>query len=221
MIDDARVFTWAKSGSRRQEVERLGLGGGNFLATLGLFSVLNFLSKTYYLLHDDAERWTKEEVERVRKAIKKYPEARGAVAPFVGSPKISEKECFVRFALALDFPLFAAGRELTTKEERQCYEDIWNYYRDKLAHMAMPNSAVVAIHFEQHRQYEGVDGVANLLDGNTDPAFVRQGDRYVVYPDLFARDIKKWVEWLNYRIQDPRIVRVERVLETLNWIKTV
>lgn len=219
MVNDARLFTWAKCAGRLKEMEKLGIGGGNFLVTLGLFSILNFLSKVYYLLQSDAALWTKEEVEDIKKALKNCPDTKGASPPFVGSPKRSEMDCFIKFALALEFPLFSGVKDLSKAEQTERYIKIWGSYRNKLAHMAMPDQAAISIDFAD-REYEGINGVAELLDGNTESAFVKDGDRYAVYTDLFARDIEKWVGWLKLEIDNQKFSD-ERIIATLNWIKGV
>ena len=95
MVNDARLFTWAKCAGRLKQLEGIGIGGGNFLMVLGLFSVLNFLSKVYYLLHDDGAVWTSDEVRAVKRAIRGCPDANGATPPLVGTPKKSELNCFI------------------------------------------------------------------------------------------------------------------------------
>ncbi len=183
-----------------------------------LFSILNFLSKIYYLLHDDAEIWSQEEIERIKNGIKNCQGAKGAMPPFANSPKISECECFIRFALDLEFPLFPGGKELSQTEQRILYNKIWKSYRNKLAHMAMPDCPVIAIDFGE-RKYEGIDGVSELLEGNTKPAFIKQGEQYAVYPDLFTRDIKKWIGWLKLLIQEPGRFSDNRINATIDWIE--
>lgn len=217
MVNDARLFTWAKCEGRQKIIEKLKIGGGNFLTVLGLFSVLNFLAKTYFLLHDGSGIWTIEEVRQISQELNKSPETKGAVPPPVGSPKQSEAECFVKFALDLEFPLFQDSKQLSTTEQRELYEKIWRSYRNKLAHMAMPAHAAITLDFG-NRNYEGIDGVAELLDNNTEPAFVKQGANYAVYPDLFIRDIKKWIGWLNQQIDDPDKFPDEQIQATLDWI---
>lgn len=217
MINDARLFTWAKCEGRRKTIEKLNLGGGNFLVTLGLFSTLNFLSKVYYLLHDNAKLWTKEEVDLIKKELKSNARTKKAKPPFVGSPRKTERDCFIKFASDLEYPLFNGSKELPISEQKVLYDKIWNSFRNKLAHMAMPDGTATALDFGDMSYNDAVE----ILDINTDAAFVKQEDRYVVFPDLFARDIKEWVRWLNQKIHDPKKFNEQRVIATINWIKSV
>lgn len=218
MINDARLFTWAKCDGRLKIIEGLKIGGGNFLVTLGLFAVLNFLSKAYYLLQEGSEVWSEEEIKKTKKILRKLPKGTKAFPPVFGSPKKTERDCFIDFALALQFPLFSNSKELSKKEQTERYSEIWESYRNKLSHMAMPKHAAVTLNFADLK-YEGSGGAEELLEIDTSPAFIKSGTLYAVRIDFFARDIKKWVNWINQEIDENPKISDERVKATLNWTK--
>jgi hypothetical protein len=216
MISDAQIFVWGKCEDRHEQLANDGIGGGNFLVTLGMFAVLNFLSKAYYLLHDDAELWSEEEVRRVKRALRSCPDSHGAVPPFKGAPKRSEKACFIEFADAMDFPFFLGEEDMPQSDRRQIFERMWDSYRNKLAHMAMPGQAISSVGDYAGRPYSEV---RQMLDGNTQPAFVESNGAYLPITDLLSRDIRKWVDWLKTEV-DYGGFSDRRIRAAIDWIRS-
>lgn len=148
LVNDCRTFIYAKTKmANDHELEEAEWpGGGNFLCTLGAFSILNLLSKINEVL-DGGDINKKTDLDRIKSEFstfkKKFPDHANLlkhliVAGFAGNTAKSEKSCFIK--LYKDTKTFI-NWGFSKKEDAGKF---WDAFRNKLSHVALPANAVAA-----------------------------------------------------------------------------
>lgn len=132
IVNDIHSFIYSKikqADDNRSYIN--AIGGGNFLCTLGIFSVLNLLAKINSILNG-------KECKKVNSRCDIYSKDK----------KVTEKDCFVELYKDTK-SLIKWG--LKDKEEVKSF---WNNYRNSLSHITVPQDGVAAY---SPKQLKGID----------------------------------------------------------------
>lgn len=222
IINDTYTFLWAKTSMsdaflESVKVEKLPLGGGNFLSVLGLMTVLNFLGKIYAIIKDpmifekivDTRKEYQSEYlssKSVQEFIRKWSSA-GLLETkgFRYNSKsesfehkfypFNEELCFIR--LLKDAPIKALDLE--------AYRLAYRSYRNSLAHTAIPNDPI----FSESPKHKKGDFkyVKGLYDSYTDkPAFyIDPNDKTLAcVPEHLQRVTSTILSWIDSQIADKK-----------------
>jgi hypothetical protein len=122
--NDLKAFVYIRK-NRLQHQQPDDIGGGNIVATLSLFTMLNFLGKCYYCV--------------------KRPDK------FNGEDQINETQTFVHFYKFL----FSQGINLGLPSNGEVLELVWHGFRDYLAHLMVPESGKASLTFEFEEIHDG------------------------------------------------------------------
>jgi len=211
IVNDCRTFIYAKTKmpSDNELVEADWPGGGNFLCTLGAFSILNLLSKVNEVL-DGGGVNKKTELDRIKSEFsdfrEKYPNHANLlkhliVAGFAGNTVKPENACFVK--LYKDTKTFI-NWGFPRKEDAGKF---WDAFRNKLSHVALPADAVAA--FSPHDiQGKNYLNIVSQESSSKNPIFGPNGinDKKEI---IDALAIERLVENIN-KISEYILAKVEK-----------
>jgi len=133
IVNDIHSFIYSKimqTDDNRSYIHTIG--GGNFLCTIGIFSVLNLLAKVNSILNG-----------------KKYENKNGKWDIYdKNNKKVTERKCFVE--------LYENTKSLIRwgLKDKVETESFWNKYRNSLSHVTVPKDGVAAY---DPKQLKGTD----------------------------------------------------------------
>jgi|GEM_PF-7133300 len=200
MLNDVKAFQYLKSQhaesyKEANEDSKLGIGGGNFLQTLGTLSVFYFLVKMNHMVRF-------ESLDKLNEALgdfKKY------------SMRIEKAGCRVEDLYKL------AGVNWYIK-----YEDLYRNYRNYLAHVSVPKGVINAdIAFLSGNDY--VNSCKTLERSNAHVFEVDDSGSIIsLNADLLFRDVQRMKKALINKIGniENRDEELTVVLQIINEIFT-
>lgn len=161
IINDNRAFIYSKIQQATLSQNFIHpIGGGNFLMTQGVFSVLNLLSKINSVL-SGSDLWTKLEKKELEEALKKFKKTypkyiKLSLTIFPNQIKKTEKDCFVDF--------YNDTKNIVSWgiKDKEYANNFWRDFRNKLAHIALPHQPVAAYSPEQLKKIN-FDNFINFL----------------------------------------------------------
>lgn len=193
-----------------------GIGGGNFVMALALFSVFNVLSKCYAFLVSPDVFVTEEDGKQVKEAVRelrtdpkyaallKNPKTNWRPQPNGSCNETDAFRVLVKDLLAdqvdLGLPVESSGR-------------IWKGFRNQLAHMAHPDGIVQVCRTE----HPSPDAKRTILS-SIPKAFLQVGDRWLCNADRLSIDILDVADWLGNRID--QCVYEERLVAMKVWLSS-
>lgn len=202
MVHDCLTITLA----RQEKVADWGTGGGNFLMTIGLMSVLGFLSKLYLCLMEPDKIVTKSDFDNIKNFIQilkqdgKYQNYIDKINLFPMKPGlINETDAFSSFCYIIQ------NNQVTNlgfpNEEKACKEAArvaWNFFRNKLTHMAWPYQQVAVL---PSLKLKSVKELESFIRISTYKAFSKEGEFYRFIPEKLIFDILDIQKWLINQVQ--------------------
>jgi hypothetical protein len=192
-----------------------GLGGGNFVMAVALFSGMNFLAKAHRHLTKPGvfvSEKDREAVEDARSVVEtRIPElkpvlkgerTRWALPQINACNEEAAFSALVKATLCdgvdIGIPLSEAGT-------------IWKHYRNKLAHMGQPEQRV---RVEVWAAEKPVANPREVIQGN--PSFREEGGRWTCNVDRLSLDVVRIAEWLCTKVDLSD--DAGRVRAALHWV---
>jgi hypothetical protein len=188
-------------------------GGGAYLLTSGLFSVMNFLGKVNYLLDNDYSI-NDEILEVIPKSLKLLKE-RLDLKDFKFFKKAVEKkrkdfinECEAFVRLIEQSPIIWKGINKESPEGAEVLRKLWRSYRNGFSHMGIPNTNELGV----------INSLGVVMSSSgiwANDMNIRGYFPYCCNNELLLGDVKKIVEFIKEKIEsrennDPGIVRLSR-----------
>jgi hypothetical protein len=211
LLNDCRTLLWARFHPDRP-LDNASLGGGNYLITMGCFSVLSLSCKVLWVLQGK-DVWTEEGVEAVRERLKElrktYRGLKDARAPRPG--EINEQAAFANFVshVPVDLGLVPS--------DKQAAELAWKELRNTLSHMAgLPFGAGAAVFLPTDGGT--FDEAFAELDSRPEKAITRGKRGVTCNADVLVRDLETAVSWLCGEITTGKFPQ-ERVEAALAWAR--
>ncbi|GEM_PF-5252103 len=186
MIPDCKTFIYSR-GKYIKELQDNGCGGGNFLMALGMFATIGFLANLYWILS-----------------------GKDFNAPKDGDVKddVSTEIAFGK--LIKDVPSSVVNLGLLVAEAGR----VWNYFRNKLAHIASPAQPVRTFSPSSPR----ADFLTHLARDNR-PAFVKEdGHNWICEIDLLTFRVEQTKDWLMEKL-DKNEFKYEDLARAFVWVQ--
>jgi len=215
---DCNTFIMAKS-QKENFIHDWGTGGGNFLMAVGLFAVINFLSKVFsHLVEPTAfisEAGRQTVIDAKRTLRQSHPELREVIArwptPRVGD--VNEIRAFINLVTGLPSEIDLG---ISTQDNISA-EEIWRTFRNFLTHMAWPGSPVSTITFINQPEIHNIEQILQAIDNSGLKAFYREDNIIKCNSDKLTIDAHKIAEWLCRQINGNRFTE-ENITSTLAWV---
>lgn len=191
IIHDVKTFQWLRWNMPNIFKEK-DLGGGNILSILGLFPVLNYLSKVYKILESGKLPSLKQDSD----------------------PKLyfTEEQAFLR--LLKDYP----NKLVHPIQNDTNVKVIWKIFRNSLTHIAQISEGNQALVLVQEAKNIPDDLIKNYIKQSIEKSFTSVNEHgFVCFVDKFISDVEEIRDWIiNYADADSS---KENVDLALNWIK--
>lgn len=226
LVGDSRTFLWARLVNKEPFEKQKGIGGGNFLIVIGAFACLNLLSKIYWILSKNSDKYplidklTQKKFEQQAKNIKQEVDrskfelffkycSQGVKVGF----QINEKEAFVN----LVSDLYRDGINLGLKDNRGLIGKAWDDLRKSFAHYATPGGGQIGA-FVGGSMWNGSleDLVREIEKIKAPPLYIKQGEEIVVVSDLLNQYLERINNWLSNKID---VASEAQVTDSLKEIK--
>lgn len=192
MLADIDTFVWLKMDQKSlydSTAKQLGIGGGNFLSVLGLFSILDYLAQIYTVL-------------RLGNIPKKR---KGVIQP--------ETEQFERVCKLLSDSV--GNWRLTKSQIRKS----WDFFRNEITHRAYPKSIIFTVTFGDIRNFTEFSNVDLLkLSPEASPFGFDSNGKPFCLVEVFNLNIKKIIIWLSNEIENNLIYTQINIDNVANWI---
>lgn len=193
-----------------------GLGGGNFVMALAMLSACNFLAKAHSFLVKPEAFVTEDDREKVKSAKATIKNEIPEMKPLFKSSKTNwippksgscnETEAFERLIEALHGDGIDLG--LATEQAR----DVWERFRNKLAHMAHPEGIVEVSTANESKPLEDAKGA---IERSVLPFRMKDG-RWVCNADRLSLDLVAVAEWLCKKIDE--CAEEDRITRLADWM---
>lgn len=221
MLNDIRSFQFLRSGKGQKILNKYFLGGGNLLSAIGLFAILNYLSKIHFVLRkgtyvDNCHRKETIKVKRENITCSKYIKI-----PRLG--EVNETEAFV-----LLIKTFPKDVGLPQNDER-IIKKVWNDWRNYLSHMAKLPKGNIAITFMWKSNQ--APEKSNLKPFRVGRELLIEEEKYRKNPkvknviesthcyiDPLMDEVKSIADWLCKEI-DSNAFKKEYLEKTVSWLK--
>ncbi len=193
ITNDCRTFLAAKTQSKRTfDLHKSGeIGGGNILCAIGLFSLLNLLSKVF-VLAKNYDRYMKTETEK---------------------GTVNETDAFAEFISYLQSKDFDLGLPLAKSENKK----IWGLIRDELSHMAWPAGAISSYSAMEPNEID-LSKLEFMVNGFAPPFYearINEAKELICNTDRLYISMPKIVDLLNDFIDNADNKNVEK---TYKWL---
>lgn len=195
VINDVKTFQWIRL-YHPEMLEKEGLGGGNILSIMGLFSVLNYFSKVYKILKSGKlpRRQIPADINRLTKKL--Y---------FV------EDQAFLR--LLKDCPT-----KLVDSDKDDDLRSIWNIFRNQLAHTAQISDGSKALVLIQDQTNIPRDILEKFIKNSPEKSFTKIGDKvFICFVDKLIADTLSIRDWINVSLR--RISSEDKIKLACDWIE--
>lgn len=175
ITNDSRTFLLVRT-SHVADIgdEELHIGGGNLLIAMGNFAIFEYLSRIYFGLTNDENKWFDP------KDNWKF--------------KHSADECFVNLILNNKSGI-SFGLENLKPDE---LKDLWNEWRNKLSHLLCQNEKHSSISFLPVGGVNQRKSYLNFINSKTlnRIAFIKEGQSWKCFIDILNRDLDKVASWV-------------------------
>jgi len=206
IINDVRSYQYLKTDLKNEYKlaattvnSYIGIGGGNFLATLGMFCAIDFYSQSYYVLKNN---WP---IKSNNNLLKKIINSISYI--FLNNKieynyELNHLKCFRYFL-----------RSSSLKKEWEKYDlkKIWDYYRNNLVHMINPQDVESSLPTVKRITFNNYENNKPNL-----PTFRNQNGRLICNCDQLLSDLSllqiELIESINHSTHDS-------VKRTLCWLE--
>lgn len=213
LLRDTNTFVWAKTNVSQTfdlDYDHCNIGGGNMLMVHGLLAIINYLAKIYYILNKGDKLRDEEKEKFLIEHLKTKLEYKGKELKineyFLLKPYINETNAFTYFISESPVDWCLGKDEPKT---------VWNFYRNKLAHLALPRAMVRADGAADESYCTRKEKIAR----SEGKAFTKVNDKYECNADLLQRDTEILINFVCTAIQNADKFSEERIGELLEWYK--
>lgn len=216
-MNDIRTYTWLKNEEKEtyvKGVEKYGVGGGNFVGTLGLFCVLDFMGQVYSILRK-GQVFKKGEKEWDT-LLKKDPIIHDFYKRLIEDRVITEDWTDLNHNNAFK-KLIKDSQVITGLQEEQINK-IWDDYRNSLTHMIFPKRPIVSVLTEQKIDLDMYELIIKLINSSSF-SFDEQNEESCELEPLY-KDVEKIKIWLLNKILDENQTSEKDLRELLFWLLT-
>lgn len=209
LIGDSSTFLWAKSVNGDIFFKQKGIGGGNFLITLGSFACLNLISKIYWILSKNPDDYpfidkvAKKDFYKQKEAIKKKLGKHQFDLFFKYCSKdvregfqINEMEAFANLVSILN----KDGIDLGLGNDKRIIMKAWDDLRNQLSHLAAPGSKIAAASEDYTKGKDLANIVKKLKKDFKSPFLIKQNGEVIVHADLLNQYLTGINKWLSKKI---------------------
>jgi len=216
-IQHAKSLVFDSNTFLKVRVERTfyigeGLGGGNLLIALGLFSALSYLAKMYVLLSGYWKIPNLEEIQDAKEVYRQMDKNTQQYFFVKRQDQVNETDAFKRL---LSDPNCPQNFGIDETDYPKVYSDIRNH----LSHRILPNHGYVVVTFQTNENEELAYGeVMQRIKESNKPVFEKNGNSVNCFVDLLGRDVEKISDWLIWEINAGKFPE-ENIDEAYKWLE--
>lgn len=211
MIHDCETFIYLQLEKQREynnASHSLGIGGGNFLIALGLFSAIDFIAVCNYVYkygylgrQDKREKYKKLNKEQEVKDAKKVLRDNYLIL----EKSLNTTSAFTKL-IESAFPEWNLSEEVLT--------NFWDNYRHALVHLSVPRMRIVL----NTSKYNNYEDYINEPDKKKCPIIIAGDSSNWIVLDALAllHNVKYLIGWLQKEIMDGDAEKLGQIIKYID-----